>query len=78
VSQHAAMMGKSAPAVLNAANEVAVEAFLSGRIGFNTISQVVEHCMNNSLFYEPDTIEAVQDTDQRARYLANEYIIGIN
>ena len=78
LAQQAAMMGKSAPAVLNAANEVAVEAFLSGRIGFNTISQVVEHCMNNSLFYEPDTIEAVQDTDQRARYLANEYIIGIN
>lgn len=78
LAQHAAMTGKSAPAVLNAANEVAVEAFLSGRIGFNRISQVVEHCMNNSLFYEPDTIEAVQDTDQRARYLANEYIIGIN
>lgn len=78
LAQLAAVAGKSAPAVLNAANEIAVEAFLSGRVGFNAISQVVEHCMNNSLFYEPDTIAAVQDIDHRTRHLATEYIARIN
>jgi len=40
--------GGTAPAVLNAANEVAVEAFLDGRIGFLAIADVVERVLNES------------------------------
>ena len=77
LAKHAAATGRDAPVVLNAANEVAVDAFLLGRIGFNSISQVVAHCMDNWLFCEPDTIAAVQESDKRARRLATNYIAGI-
>src|SRR5688500_10865285 len=38
--------GKTLPVVLNAANEVAVEAFLEGKLGFTAIPQVIERTMN--------------------------------
>ncbi len=77
LAKNAAVTGRDAPAVLNAANEVAVGAFLSGRIRFTSISQVVAHCMDNWLFCEPDTIAAVQESDQRVRRLATDYIARI-
>ena len=59
-----------APAVLNAANEIAVDAFLKQRLGFTDIAKVVEQTLNSFDFFEPDTLAAVQESDARARCTA--------
>jgi 1-deoxy-D-xylulose-5-phosphate reductoisomerase len=62
----------AAPIVLNAANEVAVQAFLDGRIGFTTIAEVVEKCLT-WLGDEPvDSVEDVYACDAEARKFARE------
>jgi 1-deoxy-D-xylulose-5-phosphate reductoisomerase len=65
--------GESMPAVLNAANEVAVEAFLNGRIGFTEIPVIIEKTMNA---HQPHTFASIEDvlvTDRwgrdKARYI---------
>jgi 1-deoxy-D-xylulose-5-phosphate reductoisomerase len=50
--------GESMPAVLNAANEVAVEAFLNGRIGFTEIPVIIEKTMNA---HQPHTFASIED-----------------
>jgi 1-deoxy-D-xylulose-5-phosphate reductoisomerase len=66
--------GGTAPCILNAANEVAVGAFLAGRLRFLGIADVVEHVLG-ALPAEPAaTVEAVLDADRRARDLAGEAV----
>lgn len=67
----------SAPAVLNAANEVAVAAFLAGRIGFGDIASTVEHCLDSVSQGPVDTLEGVMELDARARQTAKERIARI-
>ena len=67
----AAIAGGDAPAVLNAANEMAVQAFLSRRICFTEIAQVVENTLQKFNFSEPLSLEAVQDADARARAMSS-------
>jgi 1-deoxy-D-xylulose-5-phosphate reductoisomerase len=67
----AAIAGGDAPAVLNAANEMAVQAFLNRRIGFTEIAQVVENTLQKFNFSEPLSLEAVQDADARARAMSS-------
>ena len=57
-------------AVLNAANEVAVEAFLTKRIRFDQIHQVNAHCLSAQLVPNMSTIEDLLDLDERTRTLA--------
>ena len=66
----ASRSGGSAPAVLNAANEIAVQAFLDERIGFGQISQLVAEVLNHFPVSEPDCLEAVQECDFKARQKA--------
>ena len=62
----------AAPIVLNASNEVAVEAFLAGRIGFLDIPAVVEKCLS-WLGDEPvESVEDVYACDEEARRFARE------
>ena len=56
-----------APAVLNAANEIAVQAFLDRRIGFTQISEVIEGTLDATIFNEPESLSAVKDSDTKAR-----------
>jgi len=70
LAYNAAAAGGDAPTVLNAANEVAVEAFLNHRIGFTEIAQVVENTLSECVFSEPESLEAVQDADARARVIS--------
>jgi 1-deoxy-D-xylulose-5-phosphate reductoisomerase len=66
--------GGSAPALLNAANEVAVEAFLNRQIGFRMIDQLIDRVMN-VIPHEPVAdIGALLEQDRRARALAREYL----
>jgi 1-deoxy-D-xylulose-5-phosphate reductoisomerase len=62
--------GGIAPAVLNAANEVAVEAFLSRKIGFEKIYSLIERIMNMIPHKSPKSIEELIEDDQRVRKLA--------
>jgi len=73
----AAQIGGSAPTVLNAANEVAVYAFLSGQIGFTQIAEIVSAVLNRAENTEPSTLEAVQLCDQQTREQARELIPAI-
>lgn len=71
----AARAGGDRPVVLNAANEVAVAAFLERRIGFVEIAAVVEEALNCRAATEPDSLEAVQSVDLEARRLASDLIL---
>jgi 1-deoxy-D-xylulose-5-phosphate reductoisomerase len=62
--------GTARTAALNAANEVAVEAFLGRRLPFTGIADVIEETLNDIDAEEPRSIEAVLDIDARARRLA--------
>ncbi|MBN9509827.1 MAG: 1-deoxy-D-xylulose-5-phosphate reductoisomerase [Alphaproteobacteria bacterium] len=62
--------GGGAPCVLNAANEVAVAAFLDRRIGFLDIAATVDHVMEHVGTERPGSIEAVLALDARAREAA--------
>ncbi|WP_222564936.1 1-deoxy-D-xylulose-5-phosphate reductoisomerase [Novilysobacter antarcticus] len=62
--------GGTAPAVLNAANEVAVAAFLERRIGFLSIPALVAETLAALPAIPADSLEALQDIDQRARRYA--------
>jgi len=66
--------GGAAPAVLNAANEIAVEAFLAERIGFPDIARIVATCLEQAdargMCRQVDGLEAVLALDAEARQLA--------
>ncbi|MEW6369147.1 MAG: 1-deoxy-D-xylulose-5-phosphate reductoisomerase [Acidobacteriota bacterium] len=66
--------GHAAPAVLNAANEVAVNAFLEDRIGFLAIPQVIEATMNR-VRGDASSIDALLVTDADARRWAGEEVL---
>lgn len=74
LASEAAAAGGDAPAILNAANEVAVQAFLDRRIGFTQIAQVVDNTLASLTMGEPDSLAAVQESDKRARSHSTEYI----
>ncbi len=70
----AAQRSATAPAILNAANEVAVAAFLNRNIGFDQISQVIDEVLQRQDVVEPESIEQVIATDQTSRQLARSVI----
>jgi 1-deoxy-D-xylulose-5-phosphate reductoisomerase len=64
--------GGTLPVVLNAANEVAVEAFLDSKLGFTAISAVIEKTMNDHAVERVSTLEVVRKVDAWARARARE------
>jgi 1-deoxy-D-xylulose-5-phosphate reductoisomerase len=64
-------------AVLNAANEVAVEAFLSKRIRFDQIHHVNAHCLSTQVDSNMSTIEDLLGLDERTRVLAHACVNGL-
>jgi 1-deoxy-D-xylulose-5-phosphate reductoisomerase len=66
--------GGSATAVLNAADEVAVAAFLDGRIPFVAIARVVESALERHTVINVTTVEEVLAVDEEARKIAAEYV----
>ena len=58
------------PAVLNAANEIAVDAFLDGRIGFTDIPNIVDTCLERAPDGDLESLDAVLDIDERTRDIA--------
>lgn len=74
LARQAAEAGNSAPAVLNAANEVAVEAFLQRRIRFPEIAGMIEQVLDQEPVVPLPSLEAVFAADQRARELSREWL----
>lgn len=66
--------GDNYPCALNGAGEVAVRAFLDGRIGFTQIADTIEEVLQNTQRERAQSYAALVDTDKRARALAREYI----
>ena len=77
LAYEAARVGLDAPVVLNASNEVAVQAFLDGRIGFTQIAEVVADTMAHAIFKEPDSLSGVQESDKEARAISAEIILRV-
>ena len=69
----AAEIGQSMPTVLNGANEMAVELFLQGRIGFLRIPSLIEETMEAHTPFVIDSIERVMEADAWARQRAAKF-----
>jgi 1-deoxy-D-xylulose-5-phosphate reductoisomerase len=67
--------GGIAPAVYNAANELAVAAFLDGRIPFLAIPRVVEHTLGAIRNFEPADLTAVVEADAESRRIAAAFVV---
>ena len=72
LAYEAGRRGGSAPAWLNAANEVAVEAFLDGRLRWTGIAEVVAETLEHWPDEQVDQVEAVLAADAEARARAGE------
>ncbi len=72
LARHAAEQGGAAPAILNAANEMAVEAFLAGRIGFLDIAETVSSTLDGYSPNAPDNLDDLFSIDAAARAYARE------
>ncbi len=62
--------GGNVPCILNAANEIAVHAFLGRRIGFNDIARINENCMQEMDFIKHPGFEDYLETDRKTRTMA--------
>ena len=74
LAQQAAARAATAPTILNAANEVAVAAFLQRKIRFDQIAQIIAQVLDKQDVIEPDSLELVIASDQAARRLAQSVI----
>jgi 1-deoxy-D-xylulose-5-phosphate reductoisomerase len=79
LAREALRRGGMAPAVLNAANEIAVEAFLDGRMGFLQIAQLVSNTLDQAegrgLFEPVSNLNSVLQIDAAARDLASNLLL---
>ncbi len=66
--------GGNMPCILNAANEIVVDAFLKDKIGFLEMSEVIEQCMNEMDFVAQPTLNHYLETDQLTRIFAHQLV----
>ena len=71
LAQEVAATGQTAPAILNAANEIAVAAFLDGKLKFTDIPRLIEHVLGEVSFTAADSLEAIFTADAEARRQAH-------
>lgn len=76
LARQAAEAGGSAPAMLNAANEVAVAAFLERRIRFTEIAVIIDEVLNREAATPVESLDAVLEADRRAREAAQAWLHG--
>ncbi len=74
LATEALQKGGNLPCILNAANEIAVAAFLKDQLAFLEMSDLVEECMTMVKFIEHPSLEDYFSTDQETRIKANEWI----
>ena len=74
LAREAGIAGGTAPCTLNAANEVAVNSFLAGRLGFLDIAAVIEETLGTLPAGRVHSFESLGDADARARQVASELV----
>ena len=74
----AARAGGTAPTILNAANEVAVAAFLDSGLPYLQIAQVVEHALDTIAPIEANLLETILQADAQARAVASSFVHSIS
>lgn len=67
--------GGAVPAILNGANEAAVEAFLNKRIGFSDIPAIIEHTISKASVSQASALEEIREADHEARIIAQTEIL---
>ncbi len=77
LAKEALMVGGTAPAILNAANEVAVEAFLCEEIEYLEIAKVISEVLERNEIENVDDIDLIKEVDLMARRSAEEIIKGL-
>lgn len=70
--------GGNMPCILNAANEVAVDAFLKDEIGFLQMSDLLSNCMAQGTFLTSPSLEDYVNTDKTTRIMAQEWVSKLN
>jgi 1-deoxy-D-xylulose-5-phosphate reductoisomerase len=78
LARRAGETGGTLPAVMNAANEVAVAAFLDRQVSFPRIWQVVEEVMNRHASVAHPDLDAILQADQWARGEATRFVKSLN
>jgi 1-deoxy-D-xylulose-5-phosphate reductoisomerase len=74
LAYQALRQGGNMPCIMNAANEAAVSAFLSGKIGFLQMPDVVEYTMEKSEYFASPGLGFLETSNTRARTIAQNYI----
>lgn len=77
ITREVLQKGGSAPTILNASNEIAVEAFLEGRINFLDITKVVEKALDTIEIHQMTCLNNVHEVDENARKVAGEIVEGL-
>jgi 1-deoxy-D-xylulose-5-phosphate reductoisomerase len=75
LAREALEAGGAAPTILNAANEIAVHAFLDGRIGFLDIAKIVDQTLEQVPNIAIERLEVVAAVDGEARRVAGELVV---
>ena len=70
LAREAGTVGGTLPAVMNAANEIAVDAFLAGRLPFMAIADLVEHTLDEAVQKEVSSLADILAADEAARTIA--------
>ena len=80
MAYEALRVGGTATTVLNAANEIAVEAFLNETLAFTNIARVIEQSLNQISVREADSLDSIQQADAEAREMATLFVnqLGFN
>jgi len=68
-------IGGTATTILNAANEIAVDAFLNEKLGFTKIAKVIEKTLEAIPSREACNLDIILDVDQQARATATDYVL---
>ena len=77
LAREALVAGGAAPAVLNAANEIAVEAFLAGRIPFTAMAVIVEETLRTASDVRAKELDEALDADRHGRAVAREKLRAV-
>ncbi len=76
LAQEALRHNGVAPAIFNAANEIAVEAFIHASLPYLRIPNVIEETLESAKTFEPTSLEDVLDADLEARRIANKVVLS--
>jgi len=78
LAKEALSRGGNLPCILNAANEIAVDAFLNDQIGFLEMSELIEQSMQQIRYIEHPTLEDYISTNKETRIKASEWIKNVH